>query len=69
MADDMCSAMEHVDANDQQSLLDAANRLLEISAKEDLYKDVTLNELENSMKEKCPKGWDNYILLSKMGSE
>ena len=69
MADEMCTAMKDVDQNDQQSLLKAANSLIEISSKEELYKDVTISELESAMKKKCPAGWDNYLLLSEMGSE
>ena len=69
MADEMCSAMENVNIDNPKSILDAATALLEIQAKEDLYKEVTLDELENSMKKKCPSGWDNYLLLSDMSTE
>ncbi len=60
MADEMCAAMDLIKEGDAMTMLDAANKMMEISKKEDEYGKVTEAQLEKAMKDKCPEGWAKF---------
>ncbi|MBM76936.1 MAG: hypothetical protein CL846_00495 [Crocinitomicaceae bacterium] len=60
MADEICSAIDGVDFNDMESLMNAAIAVAEITDKTE-YQLITEDNQDLAAKEKCPDNWAKFV--------
>jgi hypothetical protein len=64
MADEMCRAMTKYDEEKPKTVFEAGSLMLDIISKGNEYGNVTEDQLNKAMMEKCPEGYRKFVLLS-----